>query len=56
MGQVMNALGALGLVSSTIYVAQVATQVKVYGFRRWWEYGLGTGVEIHPPAEVDEET
>jgi hypothetical protein len=47
----------VGLVGSSLYVLQIVAQIRIYGFRRWVEFGMGTGVEIHPQAaEADDET
>jgi len=47
-----SAIGALASVSSVVYVCQVVAQVKLYGWRRWWEFGLGTGLHVHPGEET----
>lgn len=47
----MDLTTLMGLIGSTVYVLQVAAQVRLYGFRRWVEFGMGTGIDIHDAVE-----
>lgn len=37
---------SIGWIGSVLYVGQVITQIRLYGAKRWWQYGLGTGVPL----------
>lgn len=40
-----NVLASIGAASSTLFIIQIAIQVKIYGIRTWLHFGVGTGVE-----------
>lgn len=40
-----DAMACAGGISSTLFILQVALQVKVYGIKQWAKLGFGTGVE-----------
>ena len=48
-------LGVVSSLSGFVYVCQVVAQVRLYGWRRWWAFGLGTGVEVHMIEKLEEE-
>lgn len=43
----VGTLGAVGSISSAVFLTQVCVQILLYGPRQWWRYGLGMGVRIH---------
>lgn len=47
--------GGAGVLAGVLYVIQMLAQLRLYGFRRWVEFGLGTGVEIHEEKEDRQE-
>lgn len=42
---IQEAMSCAGGISSTLFIIQVALQVKVYGLKQWAKLGFGTGVE-----------
>ena len=41
----------IGVLSSFVYLLQIVVQIKVYGWRKWFEYGLGTGIDVYELRE-----
>lgn len=50
-----NVTASVGVVSSTVFIVQIAVQVKVYGIRTWFHWGLGTGVRPEEAKHVEGE-
>lgn len=50
-----STLGSVSSIGGVIYLIQIGCQVKVYGVKRWWHFGLGTGVEVHEAGKIERE-
>jgi hypothetical protein len=44
-----------GVVSSALFIFQITMQVKMYGLRGWFHWGLGTGVPVDSANELAQE-
>lgn len=51
---VTDAFAMVGYAGSILYLGQLALQARLYGVRRWLDYGIGTGVPVHPPEREAE--
>lgn len=49
----VDIFGTVGAMSGVVYVTQVITQIRIYGWHQWIKFGLGTGVEIHQGREEE---
>lgn len=45
----------VGAISSTVFILQIAMQLKLYGFKCWLNLGLGTGTPVVKARKEEKE-